>query len=138
MLTKDPTDRLRSVLLLDAATCAAMGVLLTLGSRALAILTAIPAPLLFYAGVALFPIAAFMGITARRLLHSDVAVGLIVAGNVAWVGASLALIVGEWIAPNAFGYGFIGVQAAVVLVLTLAEHAAWRRTTRDAKSGAAA
>ncbi len=56
---------LKSLLALDAATCAAMGALLLLGSAPVAEVTQIPAGLLFWAGASLLPIAAFMAISSR-------------------------------------------------------------------------
>lgn len=57
---------LRQVLLLDAATCAAMGAALALASGPIARLTRLPEPLLLGAGLALLPIAAFMALVALR------------------------------------------------------------------------
>ena len=51
---------LQNILLLDAATCVAAGALMAFGSNFVAGLTAIPAPLLTWAGLILFPIAALM------------------------------------------------------------------------------
>ena len=46
---------LRALLLIDAATCAAMGLALGLGARPIAALTGLPQPLLIWAGLALLP-----------------------------------------------------------------------------------
>jgi hypothetical protein len=121
-----PANFLRTVLLVDAATCVASGVLMTLGSAPTAGLTAIPPALLLYAGLSLFPIAAFMAVTATRPVISRVAVWLIIDGNVAWVVGSLWLMVGSAIAPNALGHAFIGAQALAVAVLAALEYAGLR------------
>ncbi|MFM9850488.1 MAG: hypothetical protein ACKVP3_25455 [Hyphomicrobiaceae bacterium] len=120
------TLSLRNVLLIDAATCALMGALLTFGVRLLSNLTAISPALLFYAGVVLFPVAAFMVVTAARTALSPFAARIIIAGNALWVVASIGLIVGPWIAPNAWGYTFIAAQAVAVAVLTKLEYDAMR------------
>ncbi len=112
---------LRNVLLVDAATCLLTGGLLTLGARLLAQLTAIPAVLLFCAGVSLIPIAAFMAVTATRAALPALGVWIIIAGNALWVAASVGLMIGPWIAPNAWGYAFIAAQAVAVAVLTKLE-----------------
>ena len=53
---------LRTILLFDAATCAVIGAALALASGPIARFTYIPPSLLFYAGLSLFPIAAFIAI----------------------------------------------------------------------------
>jgi hypothetical protein len=113
---------LRNVLLVDAATCAAAGLLMTFGAATVAQITAIPSALLLYAGASLFPIAAFMAVTATRSFISPTAVWLIIAGNILWVVASVCLMIGNWIAPNALGYAFIALQAFAVAVLAKLEH----------------
>ena len=56
---------LQNVLLLDAATCVAAGALMALAPSFVADLTAIPAPLLFWAGLILF--AGIMYAVKQRL-----------------------------------------------------------------------
>jgi hypothetical protein len=112
---------LRNVLLLDAATCLLTGAMLTFGARVLAQLTAIPTTLLLYAGVSLIPIAAFMAVTAMRAVLLPLGVWIVIVGNALWVAASVGLMIGPWIAPNAWGYAFIAAQAAAVAVLTKLE-----------------
>ncbi|NJO21676.1 MAG: hypothetical protein HC868_00400 [Sphingomonadales bacterium] len=62
-----------------------------------------------------------MAITATRAALSLLAVWIIVGGNALWVLASVSLLIGPWIAPNAWGYAFIAAQAVVVAVLTKLE-----------------
>jgi hypothetical protein len=112
---------LRNVLLVDAATCLLTGAMLTFGAHLLGQLTAIPTTLLLYAGVSLIPIAAFMAVTAMRAVLLPLGVWLVIAGNALWVAASVGLMIGPWIAPNAWGYAFIAAQAAAVAVLTKLE-----------------
>src|SRR5258708_22932424 len=57
---------LRTVLLTDAATCLATGLLMTLGADIVAGLTAVPAPVLLYAGFSLFPLAIFISLVGTR------------------------------------------------------------------------
>ncbi|MCC5812860.1 MAG: hypothetical protein JJU06_21060 [Ectothiorhodospiraceae bacterium] len=118
---------LRSLLMLDAATCLVMGIVLVAGAAVIANLTAIPSVLLFYAGLILFPSAALMAFTATRAISSSLAVWLIIGGNGLWALASLALMFGNWITPNLLGHLLIGSQALIVAVLTGLEHAAWRQ-----------
>ncbi|MEO8650948.1 MAG: hypothetical protein ABI391_01520 [Hyphomicrobiaceae bacterium] len=117
---------LQNVLLLDAATCVAAGALMAFGSNFVAGLTAIPAPLLFWAGLILFPVAALMAYAGLQATPPRPLVWLIILGNVGWVAASLALF--AVIAPNALGVAFILAQAAAVAVLALLEHSALQRS----------
>jgi hypothetical protein len=125
-LTQSNTTALKNVLLLDAATCVGAGALMAFGSTFVAGLTAIPAPLLFWAGLILFPIAALMVYAGLQAPPPRSLVWLIVLGNIGWVAASLALF--AIIAPNALGYVFILAQAAAVSLLAMLEHSALQRS----------
>jgi hypothetical protein len=115
---------LARILILDAATCAAMGILLILFCGPVSGLTAIPAPLLLWAGAALIPIAIYMALVARSGTGSALAVWLVIAGNLGWVAASLALL--GMISPNGLGVALIAGQALVVALLAWLELRAWR------------
>jgi hypothetical protein len=117
---------LRTILLVDASACLVMGTALVAASGALASLLSIPAALLFYAGMSLFPIAAFMALVGMRSPIPQAGVWLIVLGNLGWVAASVALLVMDWIAPNALGVAFIGAQAAFVALMAWLEHGGLR------------
>jgi hypothetical protein len=111
---------LRRILYFDAATCVAMGLFLVLLAQPLAPLLGLPALLLEIAGAALFPIAAFIVWAAlyRR------GVGVVIAGNVAWVAASVLLVSAGWVSPTPLGYAFVLVQAAAVALLAALEYTA--------------
>jgi hypothetical protein len=126
MSPKPTTNALRNILLLDAATCIGAGALMAFGSNFVAGLTGIPAPLLYWAGLILFPVAALMIHTGLQRMPPRPLVWLIVLGNIGWVIASLAVF--AFIAPNALGYTFILAQAAAVAVLALLEHGAMQRS----------
>jgi hypothetical protein len=68
MLISSPAKFLHTVLLVDAATCVATGTLMALGADILAEFTAIPGLLLRYAGISLFPVAAFIALVATYRL----------------------------------------------------------------------
>jgi hypothetical protein len=119
---------LRTVLLIDAATCVATGLLMTLGADILARLTAVPAPLLLYAGLSLFPVAIFIALVGTRDSLVPAAVWVVIIGNAAWVAGSALLLFGGMIAPNASGYVFIGAQAAAVALLAELEYFGLRQT----------
>ena len=121
-----PNDTLKNVLLLDAATCLGAGALMAFASNFVSGLTAIPAPLLFWAGLFLFPVAALMIAAGLQAAPSRPLVWLIILGNAAWVAASIALF--AIISPNVLGVVFILAQAATVAILTLLEHNALQRS----------
>jgi hypothetical protein len=117
----------RTVLLIDAATCVATGLLMTLGAPILAGLTQLPPDLLWSAGVSLFPIAAFMAFVATRVTLPRAGIWLVILGNIVWVGASLGVLFGGAVSPNAFGYLFVAVQALAVAVLAELEFTGVRK-----------
>jgi len=128
MPTKSALPSLRTLLLIDAATCAALGLVLDLGAAPIAALTGLPAGLLLYAGLALLPIAAFLALIALRPTLQPIGGRLAIAGNAAWIAASLALLASGWGAPNGLGVTFVLIQALAVAGLTLLELAALRRS----------
>jgi hypothetical protein len=117
---------LKSLLMLDAATCATMGVVLLLGVKPIAALTQIPAALLFWAGASLMPIAAFMALSARAVPVPAWAVSVVILGNAMWVVASILLPLAGLIVPNPLGWAFLVGQAGVVAILAKLEFDASR------------
>ena len=107
---------LRRTLALDAATCVAMGALLVALQAPLAGLLGLPAALLFYAGLALFPCAALMLVAHR----SRALAWLVVAGNAAWIAGSVFVLL--LASPTAPGYAFVIAQALAVAVLAAFEY----------------
>jgi hypothetical protein len=103
-----------------------MGLALVLGATALAGLTGLPAALLSYAGLGLLPIAAVMLLVALHPALLPAGAWVVIAGNAAWVIASLALLVTGWVSPNTLGIAFVVVQALAVAVLAKLEHGALR------------
>lgn len=106
---------LRYVLFADAATCVACGLLLSAGGSFLQNLTGLPVSLMFYAGLSLFPFAAFLIYTATRKSISKTAVWLIIGLNLLWTIDSFLLLLSGYIAPTTFGYAFVILQAIGVL-----------------------
>lgn len=120
-----PGTFLRRVLLADAATGLATGTLMSSATATLSGLTLIAPPLLYSAGLSLFPIAAFMAYVAMRF--SRLGVWLVILGNVGWALGSIALLVGGVIAPNALGAAFVVLQALAVAVFAGLEVLGLRR-----------
>jgi len=123
----DRSTFVRRVLLVDAATCVAMGLLLSLASDMLSPLLELPSALLQYAGLSLFPIAAFMAWVAMGPNLSRLGVGLVIAGNALWVVASIVLLVSDWVDPSLLGYVFVIAQAATVVLLAELEYVGLRK-----------
>lgn len=126
MIHTDASQFLRRVLFTDALICALFGMFLCATAAPLASFTGLGSDLLFWAGIALLPIAAFMAFTARRRLIQAFSVQLIVAGNALWVVGSLAALI---LSPavNPWGAALIVGQAAAVAGLLTLEGIALRR-----------
>ncbi|MGL4324771.1 MAG: hypothetical protein ACRCTD_12100 [Beijerinckiaceae bacterium] len=130
MMTND-TNRLRTILKLDAATCFSSGLLLTLGATLLSPWLGLPAAFLFYAGLVLMPAGLFILWTALRPVLPQWALLVIIVGNVLWSVESLLLLAMPHMAPRTT-LGAVGVvmQAFMVAGFALFE---WRgyRTMRQ-------
>jgi hypothetical protein len=114
-----PGFTLRQWLVVDALTCIAFGTLLLAAAAPLSILFGAPRSLLLVSGVVLFPCAALMAVAARTLAVP--LVWLVVAGNAAWIAASIAV---TWmLALTGTGLAFVTIQAAAVALLVSLE---WR------------
>ena len=110
---------LKQILGADAATCLAFGVLLVAAATPLASLLGLPESLLFFAGLVLLPCAALMLMAARK--PSAPLVWTVIAGNAAWVVASIVVIFAFEL--TALGMSFVAAQAAAVVALLVLE---WR------------
>lgn len=124
------TDRtFRRILAIDCLTCLVAGFLMVLASGALAAKTGLPTSLLLGAGMLLFPVAAFFAWLSRmsRLTPQLVWLGMI--GNLAWIAASIAVLL--LFSPTLFGFAFVIVQAAAVAVLATLEYACLMHADRE-------
>jgi hypothetical protein len=111
---------LRRVLFADAATCVATGALLSIDAGPLSALFGLPSTLLFYAGLSLFPVAAFIAWVASRTRTPAIGVWIVIVGNIIWViGSAAVLLV---MAPSGLGYAFGIAQALIVAVLAELEY----------------
>lgn len=123
---------LRRILLLDAATCIAAGLLMLLGAGLLAGLLGLPETLLRYAGLSLLPFAALLLYLATRQAIPRGGVWLVVALNALWVLDSILLLLAGGYAPTTLGYAFVLAQAGAVAVITELELIGLRRTRQVA------
>lgn len=122
-----PTIYLRRVLAFDALSCVAIGLALTLAADTIAVAAGLPRPLVFGAGMALIPIAAFIGWLASRPAPPAMLVWLVIAGNIAWSAESFFTLAQNQAAITAFGTVFVAGQAAAVLAITALEYVGLRR-----------
>lgn len=125
---------LRRVLVLDAAISGVTALLFLFAAHLIAPLLSLPEGLLRYSGVALVPFVIYVGLLAGRGTVSRGAVSAIIAMNVAWVVASLWLLVGRTVQPNTLGYVFVIVQALAVALFAEMQYVGLRRA--DARAAA--
>ncbi|HEX8309107.1 MAG TPA: hypothetical protein VF645_11895 [Allosphingosinicella sp.] len=118
---------LRRVLALDSASCAAIGLLLSLGAEPLSELFGLGERLLFGAGLLLLPLAAFLAWLASRPAPPTPLVWTVIVGNVAWTAESFLLISTEAGKITAVGTSFVAAQAIAVLGISLLEYVGLRR-----------
>ena len=128
MTTSHTSPFLRRVLLADAATSGASGLLMTFAAGPLADWLGVPAALLRYAGLSLFPFAALVACLATREAPPRRAVWAVIVLNALWAADSLLLLAGGWVGATAVGYAFIVAQALVVAAFAEAQYVGLRRT----------
>ena len=119
---------LRRALVVDAVVTGATAVLLVVAAGILGPWLEVPEPLLRYAGVALIPFVIYVAFVARRDVVPRPSVLAIIGLNFAWVAASLWLLLGGPIQPNAVGYAFIIAQALVVALFAEVQYVGLRRS----------
>ncbi|HJV53857.1 MAG TPA: hypothetical protein VJ652_20490 [Noviherbaspirillum sp.] len=132
MLNVQSPTFLRRVLVADAATSLACGLLLTLGAGALAPLFGLPLALLREAGLLLFPFAALVLFAATRPTLPRALAWVIVISNALWAIDSVMLLLSGWVAPTALGQAFVLAQAVVVALFAELEFFGLRRSVAAA------
>ena len=128
-MTLPISSYLKRALTIDALMTGATALLLVFAAGVLARLLAVPEPLLRYVGIALVPFVVFVAIIARRPAVPRGTVLAIIGLNVAWVAASVWLLLGARIQPNALGYAFIIAQAVAVALFAEVQYVGLRRAT---------
>lgn len=114
----------RQILLLDALTGLAMGLLLVASAGVLSAWLGLPKDFIFGAGIALLLFFVMLWLASRVGVGAKPPVfvtWLVIVGNAAWVVASV-LTIALWFSPTLLGALFVGFQALVVLVLTVMEY----------------
>jgi hypothetical protein len=119
---------LRWVLIVDAATCAATGLLMMIGSGPLEQFLGLPTALMRYAGFSLLPFALFLLFLATRQLSSQYAVWAAILLNVLWTFDSFLILVTGWVTPTQLGYLLVVAQALSVGTLAGLEYVGLRKS----------
>lgn len=118
-MTISNTLFLRNALLIDAVVSGAAGLLVAGGATRLAPFLDLPEPLLFWAGVALFPWVALLVVLARRSEIHRLLLIDVVGFNVLWAAASIGILVTGLVSPNLLGHAFVVAQAAAVALFAV-------------------
>jgi hypothetical protein len=123
-----PSMLLRRALLADAIFSGVSAVLLRLGAGELAPLTNLPEALLRETGLFLIAYAALVGWLGSRPLMPKALVVVVIAGNAAWMLASIALLFSGAVTPNLLGEAFVAIQAIAVGALAELQYIGLRKS----------
>jgi hypothetical protein len=118
---------LRLALAADAAACGAMGAGLAIAAAALDTALGIPAGWLVALGVVLVGCAAGLGWLSTRPVIPAGAGWFVIAGNLAWVAASVVTVVADFWPLTVAGTVVVLLQATAVLALVDLEYIGLRR-----------
>lgn len=113
----DAPTFLRRVLVFDAVTSGAMGLLLIAAADALGPLLNLPVALLRGVGLSFIPFVALVAFAATRNPASRPLALTVAILNAVWVVLSLGLLMSGLVAPNVLGTIFIAAQAGFVGIL---------------------
>jgi hypothetical protein len=115
------SNLLRRALIADLAFSAVAALGLGALAGLLAELLALPEALVRGTGVVLIPWCAILILLLAGKLPVAFGAGFVIAANVLWVVASIALLFTGWVAPNAPGIAFVVVQALAVAAFAAAQ-----------------
>jgi hypothetical protein len=121
---------LRWVLIVDAVTCFASGLLLTLGADLLGGYMGLPEGLLRYSGISLLPFAALLVYLATRENLSSPVVWTVIVLNTLWTIDSILLLLTGLVTPTELGMTFVAAQALGVALLTVLEYFGLKKSAR--------
>jgi hypothetical protein len=128
---------LRNALALDAAACAATGLLLSFGAGALSGMLGFPGEFLRGAGLMLLPCAAALAFFASRARLPRLAIYAVIGINILWVADSVLILVAGLFTPTTLGIAFVLAQAAAVAIVTELEVIGLRTSIPEAGAAAA-
>lgn len=121
MSTIPAPSLLQRSLLVDALASGAFGLALVAGAGLAAAPLGLPEALLRGAGAVLLPFAALVLWLARLPVPPPPAVQALIAGNLAWVAASLLLLASGWVRPTPLGQLLVVAQALLVAGFAVAQ-----------------
>ena len=123
-----PSQFLRRALLADAVFSGIAAMVLTLDAGALAPLLALPEALLRETGLFLIAYTALVGWLGTRQTMPKILVAIVIAGNIAWTVASIALLFSGAVTPNLLGEVFVAAQAIATGVFAELQYIGLRRS----------
>lgn len=112
---------LKSVLILDAVTCAGIFLVALLAAAPVAALLGLPVIVVTFAGWICLASALLMAFVAGQQPPSAALTRLIVIGNLGWVAASFAILAVFAGQMTGLGIAFVIAQALAVLVFAFLE-----------------
>ncbi|WP_218127880.1 hypothetical protein [Belnapia rosea] len=127
-----PSTFLRRALLLDAACCLLLGLLMAVCAAPLGWWFHLPLALLREAGLFLLAFGVLLAWLGTRAVLPRWAVLGVIAGNALWAIDSVLLLLPGWIAPNMLGGAFILAQAIATALIAELEYAGLRRSATAA------
>ena len=110
---------LRRILLIDAVTSGAVGLLMLAAAPGLSELWDFPSLLLRITGVAMVLWGVGLIELCRRGTIPSGAVRGVIVANWSWFAASVLLLVSDWVEPTESGFAFVACQAAIVAVFAI-------------------
>ncbi|WP_064749006.1 hypothetical protein [Lysobacter antibioticus] len=125
-----PSSLLRRALVADAVISGAVGALQLAVAGPLSGLLAIEAGWLQRSGVVLLAWTALLGWMLTRKTVSPPMAWTVIGTNLAWVVASVLVLVEGAIAPNTLGTAYVLAQAAVVAIFAELQFFGLRRQSR--------
>ena len=126
MKTVLPSRQLKIALTADAIVGATIALLHLALPSWLASLLMLPAALLLGTGLFLAGYAVMLVLMARSGRLPRALVQFVVIGNVGWAGACFALMLGDAVAPNPLGLGYLVIHMVSVLAFAALEFAGLR------------
>jgi hypothetical protein len=119
---------LRRILVLDAISCAGLGLLLATFGGWLSGTLNLPSALLQQASIVLLPFALLLAFLSTRARLPRAAVWAVIVANAIWAIDSIVLLFTGWVQPSLLGYLLVAGQAAFVAVLLELEYIGLRKS----------